>query len=229
MLRCYLVIKLMEKNSKKGKDKAFSMRRKERLIPARPVLSSDMPDIALIGERTFLYGKLFQECGLSFQFVSPSLLGSPFLPQFKAVMIPTGFANPQYSSALLALLRIRSNISAFVKQGGVLTVFGPMVAEHGYEWLPQPLRLRYICDLGARRADHSSGDCSCLLCTGTPECDGYLVPGEGFREVLRDEMGRCILAEAELGEGLIVATSVHEFPTAEYIRWAACRGRPAKI
>jgi hypothetical protein len=200
-----------------------------KVYPHPALLSSDMPDIALIGERTFLYEKLFGECGLSFQFVSPSLLGSPFLPQYKAVILPTGFANPQYSGALLALLRIGSNISSFVKRGGVLTVFGPMVSEHGYEWLPQPLRLRYICDLGARRAGISPDECSCLLCTGTPECDGYLVPGEGFREVLRDEMGRCILAEAEIGEGLIVATSIHEFPAAEYIRWAARRGRPAKI
>ena len=113
-----------------------------KVYPHPALLSSDMPDIALIGERTFLYEKLFGECGLSFQFVSPSLLGSPFLPQYKAVILPTGFANPQYSGALLALLRIRSNISSFVKRGGVLTVFGPMVSEHGYEWLPQPLRLR---------------------------------------------------------------------------------------
>lgn len=224
MLPCYLVIKLMEKNSKDSRDSNDS-----KIYPPSLPNRPDMPDIALIGEKTFLYEKLFGECGLSVQFISPSLLGSPFLSQYRAVMIPTGFANPQYSAALPALMRTKSNISAFVNRGGVLTVFGPMVAEHDYDWLPQPLRLRYVCDLGARRADPPSEECACLLCTTTPECDGYLLPGEGYREVLRDERGRCILALAELGEGLIVATTVHEFPTADYIRWAARRGRPAKI
>ena len=200
-----------------------------KVYPHPALLSSDMPDIALIGERTFLYEKLFGECGLSFQFVSPSLLGSPFLPQYRAVILPTGFANPQYSAALPALLRAKSNIAAFVKMGGVLTVFGPMVGEHGYEWLPQPLRLRYVCELGARRTGCPPDECACLLCTSTPECDGYLLPGEGFRAVLSDEKGRCILAEAEVGGGRIVATSIHEFPAPKYMSWAARRGRPAKI
>ncbi|HPC90029.1 MAG TPA: hypothetical protein PLN19_07245 [Methanothrix sp.] len=188
-----------------------------------------MPDIALIGERIYLFEKLFQDVGLSFQFVSPSLLGSPFLPQYRAVIIPTGFANPQYSDALPALQRSRSNISGFVKRGGVLTVFGPMTAEHSYDWLPHPLRLGYVFELSTRQVSPSADECSCLLCTPAPECDGYLIPGEGFRVVLRDESGRCVLASAELGEGIVVATSVHEFPAAEYILWAARRGRPAKI
>jgi len=188
-----------------------------------------MPDIALIGEKTFLYEKLFQENGISYQFVSPSLLGSPFLPQYRAVIIPTGFANPQYSSVLPALRRIKSNISAFVKRGGVLTAFGPMVADHDYDWLPQPLRLRYVCELGSHNIGTSPQECSCLLCADAPECDGYLLPGEGFRAILANEMGRCVLAEAAVGEGLIVATSVHEFPSADYVCWAARRGRPARL
>jgi hypothetical protein len=74
-----------------------------------------MSDIALIGERTFLYEKLFEDLGVSFQFLSSAVLGSPFLPRFKAVIIPTGFANPEYSKTLPALQRMKSNISNFVK------------------------------------------------------------------------------------------------------------------
>ena len=68
-----------------------------------------------------------------------------------------------------------------------------------------------------------------MLNTRTPECDGYLIAGEGFETVLKDEKGRSILVRAEYGEGLIVATSVHEFPAAEYIKWALSRARPAKL
>ena len=100
-----------------------------------------MTDIALIGEKTYLYEKLFADLGVSFQFLSPAILGSPFLPKFKVAVIPTGFANPQYCKTLPALQRLKSNISDFVKKGGVLTVFGPMIPEHDYDWLPLPLSL----------------------------------------------------------------------------------------
>lgn len=186
-----------------------------------------MTDIAIIGERTFLYERLFAELGISFQFISPGILGSPFLPRYKVVLIPTGFANSQYSETLPALRRMKSSISGFVKSGGILTVFGPMVSEHNFDWLSIPLS--YICELGCRNVSSAGNECSCLLCTSTPECDGYLMPGNGFETVLRDENGRAILVKARLGEGLIVATTVHEFPSAEFIRWAVARAKLAKL
>lgn len=186
-----------------------------------------MSDIAIIGENSFLYQKLFEEAGISYQFLSPGLLGSPFLPKFKVLIIPTGFANPLYSRALPALQRGRSNIADFVKEGGILTVFGPMVQEHKYDWLPLPLA--YVCELGSQSIGPSRHDCSCLLCTRTPECDGFLLPGQEFETILEDGKGRAVLVAATLGEGLIVATSVHEFPTAEYIKWAVGRAKAARL
>ena len=76
-----------------------------------------MSDIALIGERTLLFEKLFDDLGASYQFLSPAILGSPFLPKYRMVMIPTGFANPDYSETLPALQRMKSNIANFVKNG----------------------------------------------------------------------------------------------------------------
>jgi hypothetical protein len=188
---------------------------------------SIMPDIALIGERTFLYEKLFQDLGVTYQFLQPSVLGSPFLPQFKMIMIPTGFANPQYSQSLPGLQRLRPNIADFVKTGGILTVFGPLIPEHSYEWLP--LKLKYYCEYGSQNVIPTDHECSCLLCTPTPECDGYLIPGEGFETVLKDTKNRTILVMARYGKGLIVATSVHEFPASEYIKWALSKSKLAKF
>jgi hypothetical protein len=186
-----------------------------------------MSDIALLGDRSFLFEKLFSELGVTCQFLSPGILGSPFLPQYKMVMIPTGFANSQYSKTLPALQSLRSNIAEFVRKGGVLTMFGPLVPEHNYDWLP--LKLKYICEYGSHCIAPLDYECSCLVCTTTPECDGYLIPGVGFETILRDEKGRAILVMGKYGEGLIVATSVHEFPAGEYIKWALNKAKPAKL
>lgn len=186
-----------------------------------------MTDIAIIGVRSFLYEKLFEQLKISHQFLSPAILTSPFLPRYRSLLIPTGFANPQYSTALPALRSAKSRIAEFVRKGGVLTIFGPMIEEHDYDWLP--VSLKYVCELGSRRIEASDDGCSCILSTNIPECDGYLIPGEGFRTILEDEMGRAVLAIAEFGAGLIVATSIHEFPAAEYIKWALERASPAKL
>lgn len=198
-----------------------------KVFPCRLKDNNRMTDIALIGERTFLFEKLFEELEVTYQFLQPGILGSPFLPQYRMVIIPTGFANPQYSKVLPALQRMKSKLADFVKNGGVLTVFGPLVPEHEYGWLPLPLK--YVCEYGPQSVEPSEHECACLLCTLTPECDGYLIPSEDFETVLNDEKGRAILVMGRFGEGLIVATSVHEFPAAEYIKWALEKARLARI
>jgi hypothetical protein len=186
-----------------------------------------MTDIALIGERNFLYEKLFQELGVTYHFLHASILRSPFLPQFKMVMIPTGFANSQYSDTLSSLERLKSRLAEFVSKGGILTVFGPLVPEHNYDWLPIPLK--YIGEYTPREVQPSEHESACLCDTPRPECDGYLIPGEGFRTVLEDDRDRAIIVAANYGNGMIVATSVHEFPAAEFIRWALTKAKPAMI
>jgi len=189
-----------------------------------------MPDIALLGERNFLFEKLFRELGAEYQFLQGGALGSPFLPRFKMLVVPTGFANPQYSRALRSLVAAKSRIAEFVTGGGVLTVYGALVPEHNYDWLP--LTLKYVCDYGPqeiRRQECEHRECACVTCTETPECDGYLVPGDGYQTVLADSKERPILAIGKYGDGLIVVTSIHEFPTVGYLRWALSKAKPSKL
>ncbi len=187
-----------------------------------------MPDIAIIGERTFLFEKLLQEVGREYQFVKPVILGSPFLPQFRMMVIPTGFANPQYSTTLPILKACRSKIESFLKKGGVLTVFGPLVTKHEYEWLP--LKLEYVGEYkNTELVSASDHCCSCLAGDKTVDCDGYLIPGEGFETVMVDSEERSVLVIGTFGKGKIVATTIHEFPSTDYLCWAAKEGELTKI
>jgi hypothetical protein len=106
------------------------------------------------------------------------------------------------------------------------------VPEYDFDWLP--LTLKYVCEYGPQETSESSctcqySGCACMSCTTTPECDGYLIPGDNFETVLKDSKGRSVLAVAKYGKGLIIATSIHEFPTIEYLRWALDRARQAKL
>ena len=187
-----------------------------------------MPDIAIIGEKTFLFEKLLEEAGRDHSFVKPEVLGSPFLPRFRMVVIPTGFANPQYSKTLPALKAAKSKIAEFLEKGGVLTVFGPLVPEHEYDWLP--LHLRYVGEYESTEivpvSDHH---CSFFVGAIEADCDGYLVPGDEFETALTDSRGRSVLVVGKYGRGKIVATTIHEFPSIDYLCWAAEEGQPAKI
>lgn len=187
-----------------------------------------MPDIAIIGEKTFLFEKLLDEAGREHTFVKPEILGSPFLPRFRMVLIPTGFANPQYSKTLPALKAAKSKIAEFLEKGGVLTVFGPLVPEHEYDWLPLPLK--YVGEYESTEivpvSDHH---CSSLAGAKEADCDGYLIPGDGFETALTNSKGRPILAVGKYGRGKIIATTIHEFPSVDYLCWAAEEGQPAKI
>ncbi len=187
-----------------------------------------MPDIAIIGEKTFLFEKLLDETGREYQFVKPEILGSPFLPRFRMVVIPTGFANPQYSKVLPALKASKSRIAEFLERGGVLTIFGPLVPEHEYEWLP--LSLKYIGEYeNTELVPTSDHRCNSLVDAKTADCDGYLIPGKGFETTLANSKNRSVLVIGKFGRGKIVATTIHEFPSAGYLCWAAEEGEPAKI
>jgi len=186
-----------------------------------------MPDVALIGEKSFLYEKLFGKAEADCLYIKPELLGSPYLPRFKLLMIPTGFANPQYSRVLPALRRCREGLARFIEGGGVLIAFGPHVAEHDYDWLCLPMG--YIAEYGSAQALSVLEDDPLCCFPSTGDCDGYLHPGKGFRTLIEDSQGRPVLAVAEHGEGLVVITSIHEFPPAEMIRRALARGKLASF
>ncbi len=186
-----------------------------------------MPDIGLIWDSKLLFEKLFVEHGFDYQMVHPTSLGSPFVPKFKLAIIPTGFANPQYSSVLQSLMRNRPRVKNFIKTGGTLLVYGALTKSHNYDWLP--VEIEYVQRYGpAELSEHCQHKASMIVADAKPECDGLFTSCDGDC-IMVNESGEPVLVTIEHGEGLIIATTIHEFPTPEFIRWALDGSKPASL
>jgi len=202
-----------------------------------------MLDITLIWDCELLFEKLFVEHGLSYQRTPSSAIGTPFLPGSKVMIVPTGFANPEYTKILRGIEANKSFFDGFVKKGGVLVVYGALVPEYTYRWLPftleyreqygavdieaagrwLPFTLEYQEQYGAVDIEAAEGadrghDCSCIFDDVRAECDGYFAETDG--EVILTGDGMPILVAKEHGDGIIVATTIHEFPTGAFLKWA---------
>jgi len=73
-----------------------------------------MADIALMWDSRLLFEKFFIEHGFDHQLIHPANMGSPFLPPFKMILIPTGFASNlqlfyEYNDTIIQLQRSLSD------------------------------------------------------------------------------------------------------------------------
>jgi hypothetical protein len=184
-----------------------------------------MPDIAIVWDTPILFEKYLSEHGFSAQRVSSSALGTPFLPRFKLVIIPSGFANPQYSSLLPSLRRSRSAIARFIEKGGILLVYGPMI-DHTYDWLP--ISLKYHHDFNAfKLTEAKKHEAARIILDQEQECDGYFSETSGEKILLGED--RPVLVAIKHDEGYIIATTIHELPAPEFIQWALKTGKPCEL
>jgi len=147
------------------------------------------------------------------------MLAAPFYQAtFNCLIIPTGFANPAYSNLLPALRAASPRIKKFVENGGNLLVFGAATDKpHTYDWLPFQVEYRHDChprriecspcsDSGTLISDYNS---QCIECDGSfPSHDGEMA---GIAE-LSD-----VIIEKKIGNGRIVVTSVHEYPSRKFL------------
>lgn len=186
-----------------------------------------MPDIALIWDRPTIFEKYLSGLGFGTLVVSPGAFGTPFLPRFRLAVIPTGFANPQYSSVLPALRKGKGILGSFVSGGGALLVFGALVPEYTYDWLPVPFQYvqRYSRVKLNKVAMH---DASMISEEEEVDCDGYL-KGAGWNTVLTDGTGETVLAVLSHGHGIIIVTTIHEYPSQRFIRWLLDGARGSRL
>ena len=188
-----------------------------------------MSDVILLWDCPLLFEKLFVEYGLECTRALSTSLGTPYLPACKVLVLPTGFANKQYTKTGVGLERGKRSLEKFVTKGGTLLIFSPLVPEYEYEWLP--FSLRYVMEenpctlrpVGEHEAQK-------LIENIEPPmgCDGYFSETDA-RVVLEDNKGRPIMVVKEIGEGMIVATTIHELPAAGFFKCRTACTKKVKV
>ena len=175
---------------------------------------------ALLWDQKIMFSRYIEECGVSCELLTPQMVAAPFYRgRFVTLIVPTGFANPQFSNLLPALKAAAPRIRRFVESGGNLLVFGAASArEDAYSWLPFRLRYRHeYGPVGLRiEQDHPAValvegyDTSCI------EADGYFTEYEGI--VIATAAGRAVMIAQKVGKGEVVASTIHEYPSQAFVR-----------
>ena len=177
------------------------------------------------------FNRYIEECGISCELVTPQILATPFYRgSFNCLIIPTGFANPAYSNLLPALRAASVRIKKFVETGGNLLVFGAAADKpDAYDWLPFPVIYRHECH--PRRSECSlSSDAGTLIDDYNPqciECDGSFPSHEATRVGIAELCD--VIIEKKIGEGRIVVTSVHEYPSRGFLKNFCSSGKESRL
>lgn len=167
-----------------------------------------------------MFARYAEECGVTCEHITPHMVAAPFFRgRFCALIIPTGFANPDYSRLLPALKASAPRIRRFVEGGGNLLVFGAASERaDAYSWLP--IRVTYHHAYGPKHLaidhDHPLSTLVEGYDTGCIECDGYLAEHEGT--VIASANGNAVLIAGEVGRGMVLVTTIHEYPSARFLR-----------
>lgn len=188
-----------------------------------------MSDIILLWDCPLLFEKLFLEYGLECTRVLSTALGTPYLPACKTLIIPTGFANLKYTKTGVGLEHKKTIFKKFVENGGVLLVYGPLVPEYNYKWLP--FSLKYVMEENSCTPFPIGKNDAQKLVEGLEPpvgCDGYFSKAEAST-VLEDDKKRPIIIVKKIGDGMVVATTVHELPSKEFFECSASCARKVKI
>jgi glutamine amidotransferase-like uncharacterized protein len=174
------------------------------------------------------FNRFIEDCGISCELVTPHMLAAPFYrPTLNCLIIPTGFANPAYSNLLPALRASSPRIRKFVEHGGSLLVFGAAADKpDAYDWLP--FSVTYLHDCHPRRIAIETGSCARTLIDdydpAAIECDGIFPEHDG------EGVGTCesaaVIIERHVGKGIVVITSVHEYPSRRFLIDFCTEGSP---
>jgi len=173
------------------------------------------------------FNRYIEECGISCELVTPHMLAAPFYRgTFNCLIIPTGFANPAYSNLLPALRAASSRIKKFIENGGNLLVFGAAADKpDAYDWLPFPVTYQHDCH--PRRIACTPDDhCGTIIDdydSSSIECDGNFPSHEGERRGIAESCD--VIIEKNIGNGRIIVTSVHEFPSRRFLKGFCSSGK----
>jgi len=174
------------------------------------------------------FNRYIEECGIGCELITPHMLAAPFYrPTLNCLIVPTGFGNPAYSNLLPALRASAPRIRKFVENGGSLLVFGAAADKaDAYDWLPFTITYRH--DFHPRAVSCTPGSSAGALIrdydAASIECDGIFPEHEG------DDAGTgessAVIIEKRIGSGIVVVTSVHEYPSKQFLKEFCARTPP---
>jgi glutamine amidotransferase-like uncharacterized protein len=177
------------------------------------------------------FNRYIEECGIACELITPHMLAAPYYRgTFNCLIIPTGFANPAYSNLLPALRAASSRIEKFVRNGGNLLVFGAASEKpDAYDWLPFPVVYKHDCHPRGIECSPDSGTGSLIadynhLCI---ECDGSFTSHDGERVGIAELSD--VIIEKLAGDGRIVVTSVHEYPSRGFLKNFCSSGKESRF
>ncbi|HOI57366.1 MULTISPECIES: hypothetical protein [unclassified Methanoculleus] len=182
----------------------------------------------LLWDRPLMFARLIEDCGACCEAVNPHMLASPFWRgRFVSLIVPTGFGNPDYSNLLPALRAAESRIRRFVENGGRLLVFGAGgPREDAYDWLPFPAT--YTFSYGPRAVRFTTESDYTSLFSGydlaAVECDGSF-SAHGGETLAVSATGEALLVGKTIGDGVVLLSSIHEYPSREFLKAFACGER----
>ena len=165
--------------------------------------------------------RYIEDTGISCELITPQMMGAPYYRgKLVSLIIPTGFGNPAYSGLLPALRASSGRINKFLKKGGRIIVFGAMSPENDrYDWLPVPVT--YVSEYFASpvTVDEENPLATILEDVDTREidCDGYIKDPKGDVLAQTDD-GKAIMVSYPVGEGTIIVTTIHEYPSRGFLR-----------
>lgn len=193
------------------------------------------PRVGIVWDSPVMFTRLAQDCGYAAELVTPHLLAAPFFRRsYAAVIIPGGFANPAYCSVLPALRACENRIRRFVSEGGTVLIFGAGGDRpDAYDWVDPVIRYRFgffegTPDPGADPAVSCiSSSCPDIIsfdgvfefpglersaCKGAPEGDMVAEHDVSIRVE-----GKPVLIEYQKGKGRFILTTLHEYPSREFL------------
>ncbi len=174
----------------------------------------------LLWDAPLTFQRYVEDCGGQCELVTPQLCAAPFFRgSFSVLIVPTGFANPAYSRTLVALRASADRVRRYLERGGALVAFGAAIDRpDAYDWLP--FRLVYRHRYGPCRVEPVEPLLFTALFegydTGALECDGWFE--EADADPIATAGGRTVAVARRVGDGLVVATTDHEYPGRSFLR-----------
>jgi hypothetical protein len=182
----------------------------------------------LLWDHHQIFHRYVEDCGIRCDVVTPHLLAAPFFRgRYVALIVPTGFGNPAFSRLQPALNAAAERIERFVEDGGRLLVYGACTDRTGaYDWLWFPVTYVHGFATSAVTMDPGSPGRSLLegCDTMAVTIDGHFSCSGGVSRAWTDR-GAPVLLESSLGAGSAIVTSIHEYPSREFLSAFCCSER----